>query len=88
MSEKLFPMNTDAFNVEDIDIHQIMERLSMSYIESSRERFRFTLFKNERDFTEKSDSAAVSESISISMTNLSDTGLTSACSDISPDFFT
>ena len=48
-------MNTDASNVEDINIHQIIERLSMSCIASSGERpniFRnrsFTLFKNDRD---------------------------------------
>ena len=58
--------------VEDINIHQIIERVSMSCIESSGERFSifrnrsFTLFRNERDFRERSDSAAVSESISIS----------------------
>ena len=34
-----------------------------------------TLFRNERDFRERFDSAAVSESVSISMTNLLDTGL-------------
>ena len=70
-------MNTDASNVEDINIHQIMERLSMSCIASSGERsniFRnrsFTLFKNDRNLRERFDSVAVSESISSSMTNLS-----------------
>ena len=50
------------------NIHQIIERLSMTCIESSGERiFRnrsFTLFRSERDFKERFDSAAVSESIS------------------------
>ena len=70
-------MNTDASTVEDINIPQIMERLSMSCIASSGEWsniFRnrsFTLFKNDRDLREKFDSVAVSESISSSMTNLS-----------------
>ena len=70
LSELFFPMNTDASTVEDINIHQIMERLSMSCFESSGERFSlfrnrsFTLFRNERDFSERSDSAAVAESIS------------------------
>ena len=63
-------MNTDASNVADINIHQIIERVSMSCIESSGERFSifrnrsFTLFRNERDFREKPDSVAVAESIS------------------------
>ena len=87
-------MNTDASTFEDMNIHQIMERLSMSCIESSGERFSifrnrsFTLFRNERDFRERSDSAAVSEFISISMTNLLDTSLTVLVFDISPDFRT
>ena len=74
-------MNTDASNVEDMNIHQTKERLSMSCIESSGERFSifrnrsYTLFKNERDFRERSDSAAVSEFLSISTTNLLDTSL-------------
>ena len=82
-------MNTDASNVEDINTHQIIERLSMSCIESSGERFNifrnrsFTLFKNERDFRERFDSATVSESISSSMTNLSYTGLAVLVFDIS-----
>ena len=74
-------MNTDASNVEDINIHQIIERLSMSCIESSGERsniFRnrsFTLFKKDRDLRERFDSVTVSESISSSsMTNLSFSG--------------
>ena len=52
-------MNTDASTVEDINILQITERLSMSCIESSGERFcifrnrSFTLFRNERDFFKK-----------------------------------
>ena len=58
-------MNTDASTVEDINFHQIIERLSMSCIESSEERssiFRnrsFTLFKNDRDFRERFDSGGV-----------------------------
>ena len=85
-------MNTDASNVEDINIHQIIERLSMSSIESSEEWsniFRnrsFTLFKNERDFREEFDSATVSESIESSMTDLSCTGLPALVFDTSPDF--
>ena len=52
-------MSTDASNVEDINIHQIIERLSMSCIASFEEwscilRNRsFTLFKNDRDLREK-----------------------------------
>ena len=70
-------MNTDASNVEDLNIFQIIERLSMSCIASFEEWsniFRnrsFTLCKNVRDFSERFDSVAVSESISSSMTNLS-----------------
>ena len=74
-------MNADASNVEDINIHQIKKkRLLMSCIASSGERsnfFRnrsFTLFKNDRDLRERCDYAAVSESISSSMTNSFDTG--------------
>ena len=73
-------MNTDASNVEDINIPQIIERLSMSCIASSgrwSNIFRnssFTLFKNDRDLRERFDCVAVSESISSSMTNLSSTG--------------
>ena len=58
-------MNTDASTVEDINIHQIIERLSMSCIESSGERFSisrnrsFTLFRNERDFKERPDSVHI-----------------------------
>ena len=87
-------MNTDASHVEDIAIHQIMERLSMSCIASSGKRsniFRnrsFTLFRNERDFRERSDSVAVSESISTSMKNLSFSGLPVLVFDSSPDFHT
>ena len=66
----------------------------MSCIDSSGERFiifrnlSFTLFTNESDLRERSDSAAVSESISISVTNLLDTGFTVLVFDISPDFRT
>ena len=74
-------MNTDASNVEDINILQIIERLSISCIESSGERSNifpnrsFTLFKNGRHLRENVVSAAVCESISSSMTNLSYSGL-------------
>ena len=60
--EQNFPMNTYASNVEDINIHQTIERLSMSCIASFEEWsniFRnrsFTLFKNDRDFRERTDS--------------------------------
>ena len=77
---------------EDINIHQIKERLSMSCIESPGERsniFRnrsFTLFKNDRDFRGRFDSVTVSESISPSMTNLSSTGLHVLAPNISTDY--
>ena len=64
-------MNADASNVEDINIRQIIQNLSMYCVEPSGERsniFRnrpFTPFKNERDFRERFGSAAVSESISL-----------------------
>ena len=63
------------------NIPQIIESLSMSCIDASGERvsiFRyrsFTQFKYDRDFKGRFDSAAVSESISSSMTKLSSTGL-------------
>ena len=94
-------MNTDASNVEDMNIHQNKECLSMSCVASFdtwsnilRNRS-FTLFKNDRDFSERFNSVAVSESISSSsMTNLSvswvngcpPTGLPVLASNISPDF--
>ena len=52
-------MNTDASNVEDINMHHIRERLSMSCIASFEEWFNisrnrsFTLLKNDRDFRGK-----------------------------------
>ena len=67
-------MNTDASNVDFINIHQIKERLSMSCIASFEEWsniFRiwsFSLCKNDCDFNERSDSATVSKSISSSWT--------------------
>ena len=86
-------MNTDASDVEGINIPQIIERLSMSCIASFEDWsniFRdrsFTLFKNDRDLRERFDSVAVSESLSSSsMTNLSSTGLTVLASNISSDF--
>ena len=102
----ILPMNTHASTVEDTNIPQIIERLSMSCIGSSGERsniFRnrsFTLFRNDRDFNDMSDSAAVSESTSSSSTiNLSEccvntpagcspTGLTFLASSTSSDFHT
>ena len=87
-------MSTDASNVEDINIHQIIERLSLSCIASSEEwsnifhNRSFTLFKNDRDLRERFDSVAVPVSISSSMTNLSYTGLTLLVPNISPDFHT
>ena len=84
-SEQFFSMKTD---VEDINIHQIIERLSMSCIESSGEPSSrsFTLFKNDHDFRERFDSAAVSESISSSKTNSSSTSLSVLAPNISPRF--
>ena len=66
----------------------------MSCIASSGERFNifrnrsFTLFRDERYFGERSDSVAVAESMSMSMTNFLDTGLTVRVPDISPEFLT
>ena len=66
----------------------------MYCIESSGERFNifrnrsFTLFRNERYFGERSDSVAVAESMSMSMTNFLHTGLTVLVPDISPEFLT
>ena len=71
-------MNTDASNVEDINILHSNECLSLSCIASFEDwsnifRTRsFTLCKNDRDFNETSHSVAVLESISSSsMTNMS-----------------
>ena len=58
-------MNTDASNVEDINILQFIETLSMSCIASFEDwsnifRTRlFTLLKNDRCLREKFDSVAV-----------------------------
>ena len=79
-------MSTDASTVEDINIPQIIERLSMSCIESSIDHFLYSRMIGMLE--KKSDSAAVSESTSISMTNLLDTGLPVLVPDISPDFLT
>ena len=65
-------MNTDARNVEDINIPHNKECLSLSFVASFEDwsnNFRtrsFTLCKNDRDFNEKSDSVTVLESISSS----------------------
>ena len=65
-------MNTDASNVEDINIPQVVERLSMSCIASLLKNGPISfaidhspLFMNDRDFRERFDSVTVSESISI-----------------------
>ena len=66
------PMNTDASNVDDLNILHIKERWLLSCVASFEDwswifRTRsFTLFRNERDFRERSDPAAVSESTSLS----------------------
>ena len=63
-------MNTDAYNVEDMNIPQITECLLLSCVASFEDwswifRTRsFTLCKNDLDFTERSDSVTVSESTS------------------------
>ena len=71
-------MKTDACNVEEMNILHIKERLLLSCVASFQDWsniFRnrsFTLCKNDRDFSERFDSVAVSESIpSLSMTSLS-----------------
>ena len=71
-------MNTDATNVEDINIHHIQECLLLPFVASFEDWYclfrtrSFTLCKNDRDFDERSDSVAVSEPISSSSTiNLS-----------------
>ena len=94
-------MHTDAPNVEDINIHQIQERLSMSCIASFEDWSNifctrtFTLCKNDLVVKERFDSVAVSESISSSsMTNscvcwvngCPHTGLFVLAYNISPDF--
>ena len=67
-------MNTDASNVEDINIHHIKECLSLSCIasfENWSDIFRtrsFTLCKNDCDFNDRSDSVTVLESILSSST--------------------
>ena len=70
-------MNTDASNVEDINIHQIKECLLLSCVASLRIgpvcfALEHSLCKNDLDFNDMSDSATMSESISSSSTiNLS-----------------
>ena len=78
LSEKFFPMNTDACNVEDINIHHITECLSLSFVASFEDWYylfrtwSFTLCKNDLDFNDISDSAPAKESIlSFSLMNLS-----------------
>ena len=78
MSKYSFPMKIDACNVDDINIHHIKECLLLSCVASFEDwscifRTRsFTLCKNDLDFYDRSDSAAVSDSIlSSSTTNLS-----------------
>ena len=87
-------MNLDASNVEDINIRHIKECMLLfcvEFFEDWPNIFRnrsFTLFKNDRDLRQRSDSAAVSDSISISMTNLLDTSLPVFVPHISPYFLT
>ena len=71
-------MKTDACNVEDINILHIQECLLLSCVASFEDwsnifRTRsFTLYKNDLDFNDMSDSVLVLESISSSSTtNLS-----------------
>ena len=81
-------MNTDASNVEYINIHHIMESLSMSYGSASFASDHVLCSGMNVILEKRSDSVAVSESISISMTNSLDTGFTELVFDISPDFRT
>ena len=71
-------MNTDASNVEEINIHHIKECLLLSCVASFEDWYcffrtwSFTLCKNDLDFTDRSVSVKVLESISSSTTiNLS-----------------
>ena len=70
-------MNTDASDVEDINILHIKECLLLSCVASFEDwssifRTRsFTMCKNDLDFNDMSDSATVLESISSSSINLS-----------------
>ena len=66
-------MNAGASNVEDKNIHPnhktFVQCLALNLLENGSTSFRnrsFTLFRNERDFRERFDFAAVSESISSS----------------------
>ena len=58
-------MNTDACNVEDINIHHITEWLSLSFVTSFEDWYclfrtwSFTLCKNDLDPHDNSDSASV-----------------------------
>ena len=73
-SEYSCPMKTDASNVEDTNIHHIKECLLPSCVASFDDwsgilRTRsFTLYKNDQDFNDISDSSMVSVSISSSST--------------------
>ena len=99
-SELFFPMNTDAFQCRRHKHSPNQRKFVDVCIACSEEWpniFRnrsVTQCKNDRDFSERSDSVAVSESISSSMANLSvswangcpPTGLPVLASNISPDF--
>ena len=58
-------MNTDACNVEDINILHITECLSLSFVASFEDWYclfrtwSFTLYKNDQDSNDISDSASV-----------------------------
>ena len=62
----ILPMNTDAFNVEDINIHHITECFSLSSVTFIEDRFclfrtwSFTLSKNDLDPDDKSNSVSSS----------------------------
>ena len=65
ISRYVFPKNTDACIVEDINIHHITESLSLSCVASFEDCFclfrtlSFTLCKNDLDSNDISDSASV-----------------------------
>ena len=60
----ILPMDTDACNVEDINIHHITECLSLSFVACIEDCFclfrtwSFTLCKNDVDLNDKSDSVS------------------------------
>ena len=64
LSEYFFPMNTDDSNVENMNIHHITECFPLSSVTSIEDRFclfrtwSFTLFKNDLDPNDNSDSVS------------------------------